>query len=241
MNSNSIGKVKFNKNSPCKNKKLKKNKSKKQPVTSSFFELQRQQICDAAARIIHEDGIRDYHKAKLRACESLQLKSNSNLPTNEEIELAVQRRLNLFEPENPVEILNDKLIVATDLLEILTEFNPRLTGNLINGITLKNQPIEIHAFSNSIELLADEINWRGLNNFIIEKRYRYTNNEYINVPLLICQLENQDIEISVFKEKELHRSPICPTNGRVYNRVSLKQLQKPQTSSANLATNSTAI
>ncbi len=221
MNSHSIGKIKF-----AKRNSLKKKRSKKKAVTSPFFELQRQQICDAAARIIQEDGIRDYHKAKLRACETLHLKSNTFLPTNEEIELAVKNRLKLFETENSEKTQNDKLMFATILLEILANFHPRLTGNLIQGINLKNQPVEIHAFSKSIELITDELDWRGISNFVVEKRYRYSNNEYINVPLIVCHLDEHDVEISVFKEKELHRSPICPTNGRVYKRISLRQLRQ---------------
>ena len=219
MDSNSIGKVKFAK----KNSTNKRIKPKKQASPSSFFELQRQQICDVAARIIQEDGIRDYHKAKLRACESLHLKSNTFLPTNEEIELVVQNRLKLFEVGN-TDHQHHQLNIAIDALEILINYQPRLTGNLINGINLKNQPIEIHAFTSSIELITDELNWRGIDNFVVEKRYRYANKEFSNVPLVICQLDNFDIEISVFKEKELHRSPICPTNGRTYKRLSLKQI-----------------
>ncbi len=220
MNTHPVSKVKFSAKTPAKKKK----KRTKSNSTPNSFEFQRQQICELAARIIHEDGIRDYHKAKLRACESLHLKSNTFLPTNEEIEFALQKRLQLFEPSTCGQSNNAQMGSAIDMLEILSDFQPRVTGNLINGIALEKLPIEIHVFSKSVELVTDELNWRGISNFVIEKRYRYSNNKYANVPLIICQLDQRDIEISVFNERELHRSPICPTNGKIYKRLSLKQL-----------------
>ena len=222
MNTNPVGKIKFARK-PAKSKK----KPRKSNCLPNFIEFQRQQICELAARIIHEDGIRDYHKAKLRACETLHLKSNTFLPTNEEIELTLQQRLSLFSTNQSDHFDNSQINVSKDMLEVLMDFQARLTGNLVNGISLEKAPVEIHVFSSSAELIIDELNWRGIANHLIEKRYRYNNNEYAHVPLVICQLDQHDIEISVFKEKELHRSPVCPTNGRTYKRLSLKQLTRP--------------
>ena len=202
----------------------KRNNTSKHSKNPSFIELQRQQICDAAARIIYEDGIRDYQKAKLRACDSLHIKSNTFLPTNEEIEHAVHRRIELFESNQQNIDSQTQLDIARDLLTILSNYQPRVTQSLVISMKLKNNPLEIHAFSDSAELVCDELNWRGISSFIVEKRYRYSNSQYSNVPLIICQLDNFDIEISVFKEKELHRSPVCPTNGKKYQRISLKEL-----------------
>ena len=212
------------------NKSAKRSVSKKKLNNSkysknaSFFEVQRQQICDAAARIIYEDGIRDYQKAKQRACDSLHIKSNTSLPTNAEIEQAVHRRVELFEAADSNTGSQTQLKTARDILTILSTYQPRVTQSLVTSIKLKNSPLEIHTFSDSAELVCDELNWRGISSFIAEKRYRYSNAQYVNVPLIICQLDDFDIEISVFKEKELHRSPLCPTNGKAYQRISLKQL-----------------
>ena len=187
-------------------------------------DLQRQQICDTAARIIHEDGIRDYHKAKIRACQTLHIKTNALLPTNEEIELAVKRRVQLFTRPTGPDKLQIQLSVAADMLNILHAYHPRATGTLFSGIQLKNMPVEIHAFSNSAELIIEELNWRGITSRLVEKRYRHTNAQYEHVPLITCRLDDVDIEISVFEDKALHRSPVCPTNGKVYKRVSLSEL-----------------
>ena len=211
----------------AKNKLVKeRGGASKHSKNSSFFELQRQQICDAAARIIYEDGIRDYQKAKQRACESLHIKSNTFLPTNEEIERAVHRRIELFENTQQDNALETNIRIAGDLLTILSNYQPRVTQSVFTSMKLKNSPLEIHTFSDSADLVCDELNWRGISSLIVEKRYRYTNSQYANVPLIVCQLDDCDIEISVFREKELHRSPVCPTNGRVYQRISLKQLNQ---------------
>ena len=202
----------------------KKTGNTKHSKNASFIELQRQQICDAAARIIYEDGIRDYQKAKQRACDSLHIKSNAYLPTNEEIEHAVHRRIDLFETAQSNTVVQSRHSIAKDVLTILSNYQPRVTQSLATSMKLKNNPLEVHTFCDSAELVCDDLNWRGISSFIVEKRYRYLNAQYVNVPLIICELNDCDIEISVFKEKELHRSPLCPTNGKAYQRISLKQL-----------------
>ena len=123
-----------------------------------------------------------------------------------------------------------QLSTAVDILTILSDFQPRVTQSLATSSKLKNCPLEIHAFSDSAELVDEELKWRGIESFMIEKRYRYSNDQYVNVPLIICQLDDCDIEVSIFKEKELHRSPVCPTNGKVYQRISLKQLHNQEMS-----------
>ena len=217
---------KLDKKSTKRSTAKKKSNNFKHSKFSSSFELQRQQICDTAARIIYEDGIRDYQKAKQRACDLLHLKSNTSLPTNEEIEHAVHQRINLFEAADQITEPQNQFGVAKDILGILSDYQPRVTQTLTTSVKLKNIPLEIHTFSDTAELICDELNWRGISNFLVEKRYRYSNAQYANVPLIICQLDNYDIEISVFKEKELHRSPVCPTNGKTYQRISLKQLNQ---------------
>lgn len=204
----------------------KRNQSARNSKPAAAFELQRQQICDAAARIIHEDGIRDYQKAKLRACDALQISSKGFLPTNEEIEHAVHRRIALFDCGYHQVIAEKQLATARDILSILSSYQPRVTQALATSLKLKHCPLEIHAFCDSAELVYHELQWRGIAGFMVEKRYRYSNSQYANVPLIVCQLDNCDIEISVFNEKELHRAPVCPTNGRTYERISLKQLDQ---------------
>lgn len=202
----------------------KRSNASKHSKNSYAIELQRQKICDAAARIIYEDGIRDYQKAKQRACESLHIKTNAYLPTNEEIEHALHKRIELFETNDKKLASQKQLTIARDVLTILSNYQPRVTQTLLTSTKLKNNPLEIHAFSDSPEPVCDELNWRGISSVLVEKRYRYSNSQYVHVPLIVCKLEDCDIEISVFREKELHRLPVCPTNGKTYQRISLKQL-----------------
>jgi hypothetical protein len=53
----------------------------------------RRQIASAAARLIAEEGIRDYGLAKRKAARQLGVGPNEELPNNAEIEEAVRLRI----------------------------------------------------------------------------------------------------------------------------------------------------
>lgn len=212
---------KFNRRPPVNKKK----KPRLQSSQQNHADLQRQQICDLAARLVFEDGIRDYQKAKHRACDILGIRGNTFLPANEEIELALQTRQRLFGSETGEEKSMQQLDAARNILQILRAYQARLSGSLAEGRIMRDLPIEIHAFCNAIELVCDELNWRGIPTWTSEKRYRYSNQSYTRVPLIACEFDDNSVEVSIFGEKELHRLPICPTNGRAYKRISLDRLQ----------------
>lgn len=57
-------------------------------------------VADEAARLIYDDGMRDYRLAKLRAAENLGVRmQGSAQPTNEEVEEAIHQRIQLFDAD----------------------------------------------------------------------------------------------------------------------------------------------
>lgn len=202
-----------------------KKRGRKPAVLSGHAELQRKQICELAARLVQEDSIRDYQKAKHRACDVLGIRGDTFLPSNREIEQALIQRRRLFETGPSATGRESLLDTIKDILRILGLYHARLSGLLADGIVLSGMPIEIHAFCNATVLVQNELDWRGIPNWSAEKRYRFTNQTYSIVPLFICELDSNELEISVFGEKELHRLPVCPTNGRACKRIAPDQLE----------------
>ncbi|MCA1791829.1 MAG: hypothetical protein LC667_18860, partial [Thioalkalivibrio sp.] len=61
----------------------------------------RQRLAEEAARIILEEGVRDYGQAKRKAADHLGITGRPELPTNTEIETALLERNRLFaDPES---------------------------------------------------------------------------------------------------------------------------------------------
>jgi len=86
-------------------------------------------VAEEAARLIYEEGMRDYRLAKLRAAEQLGVSAHgSSQPTNEEIEAAIHQRIQLFDADTQPALLRQHREVALEAMDFLQAYNPYLTG-----------------------------------------------------------------------------------------------------------------
>ena len=119
-------------------------------------------VATRAAEIIMEEGITDYLFAKKKAAKSLGLLTNDNLPSNQEIDNALKEYQNIFQEEVDSEILSKIKKEALDTMVIFEDFNPHLTGQLLEGLIPKFPKIQINLFTDNIK----EVEYTLLNNNI---------------------------------------------------------------------------
>jgi hypothetical protein len=92
---------------------------------------ERQVVAQEAARIIVNQGVRDYRVAKQKAVERLGLNSRGALPGNAEIEAAVVDHLQIFGGDEHSNLLRLMRTAALSAMELLIEFSPRLVGPVL--------------------------------------------------------------------------------------------------------------
>ncbi len=85
-------------------------------------------VAEEAARLIYEEGFRDYRLAKLRAAEQLGASTPTAQPTNEEIETAIHERIRLFDADTQPKLLQQHREVALEAMDFLQTYHPYLTG-----------------------------------------------------------------------------------------------------------------
>lgn len=109
----------------------------------------RAEIAATAARLIAEEGC-EYAQAKRRAVhELLGGERTSAVPDNAEVERELRRYLQLFEAETHPRLLAGLRSVAVELMEQLVEFEPHLTGAVLNGTATVHSDIHLHLFVDS--------------------------------------------------------------------------------------------
>lgn len=109
----------------------------------------RSSICSAAARLMAEDGLTDYAAAKRKALRQLGLPETTPLPTNAEVDVALRTWQAVFqdgEQSNRIEHLRRK---AIELMDILQEFRPYLTGSVLEGTAGRYAEIDLQLFADS--------------------------------------------------------------------------------------------
>lgn len=109
----------------------------------------RASIAAAAARLIAEDGITDYHLAKRKAARQLGLPEHTAYPDNAEVESELRAYRSLYQGEEHEELLHELRETALELLELFADFHPYLTGSVLDGSAGEHSRIDILLFADS--------------------------------------------------------------------------------------------
>jgi hypothetical protein len=185
----------------------------------------RNRIALEAARIIADFGHHDFRRARQKAAERLGCRDRRQLPTNAEIEQALQEYQQLFRGESQATELQRLRQVALDAMSTLAEFRPRLVGPVLSGSADRNSRIELHLFADTpeqiaIALVERKIPWQdGI------KRVRYPRGMAKEQPTFRFHAGDTEIELIWFTPEELRHPPLSPVNDRPENRASLEKVQ----------------
>jgi hypothetical protein len=106
-------------------------------------------IASAAARLMAEDGISDYHLAKRKAARQLGLTEHVGFPDNAEVEAELRAYRSLYQGEDHEEQLLALRHTALELLDLLADFRPYLTGSVLEGTAGEHSSIDILLFADS--------------------------------------------------------------------------------------------
>ena len=111
--------------------------------------LARREIAGAAARLMAEDGIDDFGYAKRKAARQLGLPEVGALPTNTEVEAELRTYLALYQSEEQPALLKELRGVAIAAMRFLADFNPYLTGPVLDGTAGRYAEVELELFAES--------------------------------------------------------------------------------------------
>ncbi len=109
----------------------------------------RQRIAQQAARMMAEDGINDYAYAKKKASRQLGISENAVMPSNQEVEEALKTYTALFMADEQPAHLHSLRKNALFTMQLLTKFNPHLTGAVLDGTAGIGSDTHIHLFADS--------------------------------------------------------------------------------------------
>ena len=141
---------------------------RRKPAPSASSHLRRA-IAGAAARLMAEEGIADYGTAKRKAARSMGADDSAALPTNEEIETELRAWQSLYQEDEQRERLYDLRTTALEVMQLLANFNPYLTGAALDGTAGRYSAVEIDLFADSskdveIALLSHGISYDVMDN-----------------------------------------------------------------------------
>lgn len=185
----------------------------------------RSYIAHLAARLMAEDGIEDHALAKRKAARQAGTPDTRELPTNEEIDAALRTYQQIYHHEEHRDRLRALRETALRAMRELAQFNPYLTGSVLNGNAGKYADINLQLFTDSAK--AVEL-------YLIDRRipYRtaqsrlYCGAELLSAPVYTVNDDGTEIEITVLSPRELRGSLRTSLEGKSIERAKLTEVKR---------------
>lgn len=105
----------------------------------------KEEIAQVCARLIAEEGL-GYGAAKQRAVRQLGLSARSPLPTNDQVEEALEAYLALFCADTQPGELRALRALALEWMERLSVFHPQLSGAVWRGTATRRSDIHVQLY-----------------------------------------------------------------------------------------------
>jgi len=178
----------------------------------------RERIAHLAARLMAVDGIDDYALAKRKAARQAGAPDTRNLPNNDEVEHALRAYQQLYQADEQRDRLRYLRQQAREMMELLADFDPYLSGAVLSGSAGKYSDIDLLLFTDSM---------KDVEMFLINRRIAYRSgerrmhigDETRGVPNFSVSTEDADFDITVLTPRDLRAQIRSTPEGRPLERV----------------------
>lgn len=185
----------------------------------------RTRVAEEAARIMREQGIRDFLLAKRKAADRLGVVDRNALPANQEISAALAVQQRLFGGAAHHDNLRALREVALRAMDLLERFNPRLVGPVLTGTATPHTDISLHVFAPTPEDVAFMLIERGVRYRTGDRRVRLASGESASYPSFEFEAGEVPVEAAVFPEHGLREAPLCPISGGPMRRARRDEIE----------------
>ncbi len=189
----------------------------------------RASIAREAARIMYEEGVKEYRDAKRKAAKAFgpekALSLGSHLPSNAEIHRELSLLIRMHEGEAQSERLRRMRVLALSLLELFAQFRPFLVGSVLTGAVTERSDIDLHLFADSPEDVEMFLRQREIpyEPETVSIRYGSEIREYCH---LYLEENGLVIDCTVYHASERNRRPVSSITGRPMERADARRLRE---------------
>ncbi len=181
----------------------------------------RRRIAVEAARLIAEQGLRDFHLAKLKAATMLGLGGSTALPRNREIEEALREHQRLFQSETQPGQLAKLRESAVEAMRFLSRFEPRLVGAVLEGTADMYSSVCLHLFTDNPDDVAVFLGDQKIPFEHQERALRLSTEVTCTLPVFVFAAGDAALDLTVFPIDGLRQPPLDRISERPMRRASL--------------------
>ena len=183
-------------------------------------------LAQEAARIMDEEGIRDFHSAKRKAAAHLNATDTRNMPSNTEIEQALIEYQRLFKGATQPNRLRQLRQAALEALRFFARFHPRLVGSVLSGSATANSDVNLHLFADVPEDVALFLMQEGIPYDSGERCLRLGGGESANYPVYRFLAGDTRLDLTVFQIDGERQAPLSPVDGKPMRRAGTAMVEE---------------
>ena len=183
----------------------------------------RDNIAHLAARLMAEDGIEDYAQAKRKAARQAGATDERQLPTNDEIDVALAAYRDLFHQDHGAHVLNLREM-AVDIMYELAAFNPHLTGSVLRGSAGKYADIQLQLFCDNPKSVEHYLLGRGIQ-FRSAQARMFAGDMLVEAPVLIFDRDGFDVHLTLLSPRDLRLPLKVSVAGKPIERAKLEAVE----------------
>ena len=185
----------------------------------------RRHIATDAARIMAEEGVRDFQIAKRKAAERLGLPETKHLPGNDEVDMALQEHLRLFHGGRLTQTVRHLRELAAEAMHFLEKFEPRLVGPVLSGTVTSTSAIELHLTADTPEEIGFWLDDHGIPYKQADRRLRFGGDRYEAYPAYSFTADSVPVELCVFGHRQARETPLSPVDGKPMKRANRREVE----------------
>lgn len=185
----------------------------------------RRTLAVEAARLMAEHGIDDFGFAKRKAAERFGTFEGAVLPSNAEVEAALQEYQRLFEADTHDDTLYVLRQTAIAAMEMLEDFAPRLVGPVLTGTATRNTEVQLHLFADRPEAVTIRLLDTAVPHELVERRVKVRADEWVLTPAVRLTIDDIPVDALIFGRDGQRQAPLSPTDGRPLRRASLDEVR----------------
>ncbi len=189
----------------------------------------RRLIALEAARLMYEEGVKEYRDAKRKAARRFgsvkALHLGSHLPGNAEIHAEVARLIALHEGAALPERVLEMRLAALRVMERLEQFRPYLVGSVLSGVVSSRSDIDLHLFADSPEEVERFLEGSETD-FECELVTVHHGDTFMEYPHIYLEEGGYEVECTVYPTGEIRNVPRSSITGKPMERVDARRLKK---------------
>ena len=197
----------------------------RRPAPRGGVEEIRRRIAVEAARLIADEGLRDYHEAKRKAAQRLGSFDDAALPRNLDIEEALREHQRLFQSVSQPHELRRLRTTAVEAMRFFVRFEPRLVGAVLEGTADARSSVLLHLFADDIREVLIFLDGHRIPYQEQTRRLTFSAGRDEDVPALQLTADGVGVELAVFPRDGLHQAPLDRTTRKPMRRATLDAVE----------------